>query len=88
MLCGSTPGSVLGSGAAFGVPCRDADERVGRQRVEMEGARRHEEPDLVLLDRAAERAFDVRQLVDAVGRSAGRAPCSSSVRLSVWKLLS
>ena len=42
-------------------------EDVGRQRIEVERARRQEEPDPVLLDRPAERGLEVGQLVDAVG---------------------
>src|SRR5438046_1389737 len=47
---------------------RKSDQGVGRERVEMEGARGAEEPHLVLLDRSAEGTFDVPELIDAVGR--------------------
>src|SRR5262249_29013200 len=45
---------------------RDRDDRVSRQRVEMERAGGPEKPNLVLLDRPPNRAFDVREPANPV----------------------
>ncbi len=70
-----------GRGRRFGAG--ESVEGVRRQRVEREVAGRTEEPDLVLLNRAAERAFDVVQLADAV---AGLQAAGDEVRTDVVAL--
>ena len=67
MLCGSTPklGARQGRGRRR-LGAGNAVEGVGRKRVQDEVAGRREKPDGVLLDRTADRAFDVVQLGDTV----------------------